>query len=192
MLIGKHVCLRTLDTVDSDAMRQLRNSPEIWSQFQSRHFINDISQSKFLENISESREHLYFVAETLPDRKVIGYFFVRNIDHRNQRGENGVFLASEFLGSGVEVFEAAYLLLNYEFFYLNLRKIHAEVLADNKKAIRFNEALGMQKEGTLIDHLYYDGHFHDLILFAMFREDFQQRPAPIMRSFASKSGGGPQ
>ena len=189
MLMGKHVCLRVLDKADADAMRHLRNTPIIWEQFQSRHFINDVSQQRFLEDISGSREHLYFVAETLSTHSVVGYFFVRNVDHRNQRGENGVFLVPESIGSGVEVFEAAYLLLNYEFSYLNLRKVHAEVLSDNKKAIRFNEALGMKQEGRRIDHVYFDGGFHDLLLFALFREDFLQHPTPIMRFCASINGG---
>jgi RimJ/RimL family protein N-acetyltransferase len=189
MLRGEHICLRTLDAADAEAMRRLRNSPEISSQFQSRHFINDVAQKNFMNALSTSHESLYFVAETISDCSVFGYFFIRNIDHRNQKGENGVFLVPRGIGAGLEAFEATFLLLQYEFQYLNLHKVYAEVLASNNRAIRFNESLGMKREGVRLSHVFFDGRFHDVVQFALFREDFELRPSPIMRSFQLKSQG---
>jgi RimJ/RimL family protein N-acetyltransferase len=56
------------------------------------------------------------------------------------------------------------------------------------RAIRFNEALGMTLEGTRRRHLFYDGKFHDLSLYAQFRDDFYNRPTRIIQMFlAAKS-----
>ena len=186
MLIGKHVRLRIVDSVDADYLRQLRNSPAVASQFQSRHFINDVAQKEFIARLAGTAENLYFIAEYAVSGERFGVYFVRHVDHRNQRGENGVFLDPEVHSDGVVALEAAFLLLQYEFSYLNLQKICAVVLASNTKAIRFNEALGMKPEGLQKKHVYFDGAFHDLILFSLFREDFEQTPTPIIRSFRTK------
>jgi RimJ/RimL family protein N-acetyltransferase len=183
MLVGKHVRLRTVDLADAEYIRNLRNRPEIVSQFQHRHFINDEQQSAFMQSLLNSKEHLYFIAESLPKLTPFGVYFVRHIDHRNQRGENGVFLDPDRHETGVEAIEAAFLLLKYEFEYLNLEKIVAEVLAQNTRALRFNEALGMIREGVRRKHVFFDGEHHDLVLFALFRDDFFQHPTPLIRSF---------
>jgi RimJ/RimL family protein N-acetyltransferase len=189
MIIGQYAKLRVLDSGDAEYVRLLRNSPEVYIQFQSREFINDIAQETFIKSLSVSSPHRYFIAEDIQTSTRKGVYFVRNLDHRNQRGENGLFLDAREDVDGVLAFEAAYLLLKYEFDYLNLNKICAEVLASNRRAIRFNESLGMLREGLRSRHVYLDGDFQDVVQFALFREDFELRPSPFMRSFQQKFQG---
>jgi len=183
MLIGKHVRLRILDSTDLSYMRHLRNSPDVTQWFQYRLFINDAQQAVFFESLSASKDQIFFVAETLVDLKPFGIYFVRNLDYLNQRCENGVFLDSERAATGIEAFEAAFLLLEYEFSCLNLHKICAEVLADNRRAIRFNESLGMIREGIRSQHVFCGGMFRDLLLYRIFRDDFLKRPTAVISSF---------
>jgi RimJ/RimL family protein N-acetyltransferase len=183
MLVGNYARLRILDSTDADYVRRLRNSPAVVSRFQYRHFISDVQQQGFVRSLAESTSQVYFVAERLPGGEPFGVYFAREIDHRNQRADNGVFLDESMSGTGVEAFEGAFLLLDYEFRYLNLRKVCAEVLSDNPRALRFNAALGMRQEGVRRDHLFYDGRFHDLVELALFRDDFYDRPTPVMRMF---------
>ena len=75
------------------------------------------------------------------------------------------------------------LLLDYGFQYLNLRKVVGEVLAENKRAIRFDEGLGMKIEGVRREHVFYDGAFHDVLLFALFRDAFYNQPTRYVRLF---------
>lgn len=187
MLVGKNVRLRILDSTDIEYMRRLRNCPEVIRGFQYRNFISDSRQTAFYQTASAASDQMYFVAESLTELepKPFGIYFIRNLDHRNQRGENGVFLDPERTTTGVESLEAAFLLLEYEFTYLNLQKVCAEVLADNVRAIRFNEAIGMEREGVLLRHIYYHGAFRDLLQFRLFRDDFLNRPTPVIRSFLS-------
>ncbi len=183
MLVGKYVRLRILESRDAEYMRLLRNSPEISKQFQSRHFISDSQQKTFVDSLTSFGKHMYFVAETLMDTSPFGFYFVRNIDHRNRRGENGVFLDPNRTITGVEAFEAAYLLMNYEFSYLNFHKICADVLSSNTRAIRFNEGIGMSCEGVLKSHVYYENEYHDLLQYSIFCDEFKKSPTPIIHSF---------
>lgn len=189
MLTGKHVRLRILEMADAEFVRQLRNSAEVARHFQSRHFISDIAQESFIRSLAGATDRIYFIAERLADGARFGVVSATGIDHRNQRAENGIFLDSTAGASGVDAFEAAFLLLDYEFGYLNLRKVTAEVLAENARALRFNEALGMKPEGVRRGHLFADGRFQDLALLAMFRDDFYERPTPVTQSFLADREG---
>lgn len=188
MLAGTYARLRIMESTDADYVRRLRNRPEIMSQFQNRHFISDLAQTAFVHSLAGSKEHLYFIAESTADQRPFGVCFVRNIDHRNQSGENGIFLDPDRSSSGIEAFEAIYLLLSYEFGYLNLQKVMGEVLASNARAIRFNEMIGMQREGIRRRHVFVDGRFEDLIQFALFRDEFYGNPTSAMRRFLATSG----
>jgi UDP-4-amino-4,6-dideoxy-N-acetyl-beta-L-altrosamine N-acetyltransferase len=188
MLVGSFTRLRILDSGDASYLRQLRNHPQTVAQYQSRHFISDVAQDSFVRSLATSHEHLYFIAESISDQKPFGCLFIRNIDHRNQRGENGIFLDPDRGTTGVETLEAASLLLRYEFEYLNLHKILGEVIATNRVGIRFNEMLGFQQDGVRRRHVFVDGRFEDLIQFALFRDEFYGNPTSAMRRFLATSG----
>jgi UDP-4-amino-4,6-dideoxy-N-acetyl-beta-L-altrosamine N-acetyltransferase len=185
MLVGNYAVLRIMDSTDAEYVRSLRNSPTVMPQFQYRYFISDLQQRAFVEKVATSPGQMFFIAESVADAKPFGVYSFNQIDHRNQRGEVGAFLDLKRTGVGAAAVEASYLLLDYGFSALNLVKIVAEVLAENSRAIRFNEGLGFHEEARLLRHVYHDRAFHDLLLFAMFREDFYDHPTAVMGSIRS-------
>jgi RimJ/RimL family protein N-acetyltransferase len=183
MLLGKYVRLRIMDSTDAEYVRRLRNSPSIVRWFQSRHFISDSQQRVFVQSLTESTTHLYFIGETILDERPYGVYCIRNIDHRNQRAEIGWFVDDEAPITSFDKFEGAFLLLDYGFGYLNLCKVCAEVLAKNERSLRFCTGLGMQPEGVLRQHVFAEGWFQDIVRLAIFREDFYNRPTTVMQRF---------
>jgi UDP-4-amino-4,6-dideoxy-N-acetyl-beta-L-altrosamine N-acetyltransferase len=149
--------------------------------FQYRFFISDVQQRDFMQKATTSAGQMFFIAETTADGTPFGVYSFNQIDHRNQRGETGAFLDLEKPGLGAAAVEAGYLLLDYGFSTLNLAKIVAEVLPENTRAIHFNEGLGFHQEARLVQHVYYDRAFHDLMLFAIFREEFYDNPTDVVR-----------
>ena len=186
MIIGKYARLRRVELSDAEYVRQLRNSPEIVENFIYRHFVTAVQQQRWVESVSTGDADLYFVAEEAQSGKPFGVYHLKGIDHRNQHGELGFFLDEHGRGHGELAFEAACLLLDYGFGYLNLNKIFGEVLPRNKRAIRFDEGLGMQLEATRKKHVFYDGQFQDILLYAVFREDFYERPTRFVESFLAE------
>ena len=140
-----------------------------------------MQQREFVQKATTSSSQLFFIAETTADGTPFGVYSFNQIDYRNQRGEIGVFLDLERSDVGVAAVEAGYLLLDYGFGYLNLAKIVSDVLPENDRAIRFNEGLGLRLEARLSRHIFYDAAFHDLLLFAMFRQDFYDHPTDIVQ-----------
>jgi RimJ/RimL family protein N-acetyltransferase len=191
MLKGTYTRLRVLDEADAEYVRRLRNSPAVANFFQSRHFISDVQQREFVAALARTTERIFFIAERLPAHTPFGVYCLQEIDHRNQRAELGFFLDEAAQATGVEGFEAAYLLLDYAFGYLNLHKVWAEVLPENARGIRFEEGLGMQREAVRQQHLYYEGDFHDLLIYALFRSDFYDKLAPTLRPFRRDRGENP-
>jgi UDP-4-amino-4,6-dideoxy-N-acetyl-beta-L-altrosamine N-acetyltransferase len=185
MLIGNYARLRILDSTDADYVRTLRNSPSVMKNFQYRCFISDLQQRDFVQKAATSVDQMFFIAETVTDDLPFGVYSFNHIDQRNQRGEAGAFLDSSRTGLGPAAVEAGYLLLDYGFSSLNLVKIVAEVLSENQRAIRFNEGLGFHLEARLSRHVYYDREFHDLLLLAIFREDFYDKPTEIVQRIRS-------
>ena len=127
------------------------------SRFQDRWFISDEKQAKFMAHIAETKDTLLMVAENKATGQPFGVYTLQRIDHRNRRaGHRGV----SGRGAGAKrpaPLEGACLLFTYAFGYLNLHKLCGEVLADNTRALRYNEALGFTVEGTLKEHVFYDG-----------------------------------
>jgi RimJ/RimL family protein N-acetyltransferase len=173
MLEGSLVRLRVADSTDADYVRRLRNAPGVASRFQDRWFISDERQAKFMAHISETKDTLLLIAEDKATGKPFGVYTLMRIDHRNQRADTGVFLDEAQTPSGMHPLEGACLLFDYAFNYLNLRKLCAEVLADNARALRYNEALGFVVEGTLKEHVFYDGALRDLVLIGLFAPAFE-------------------
>ncbi|HEX4070002.1 MAG TPA: GNAT family protein [Planctomycetaceae bacterium] len=188
MLDGQFTRLRSVDLTDAEWMRRLRTSPVVMQAFQYRYPITDVQQEEFIRGLSANREQLYFVAEDPAGAKPFGVCCLHEIDYRNQRAECGIFWDADATGGEIAAFEAGFLLRDYAYSYLNLQKIVAEILSDNVRSIRFHEALGMMLEATRRRHLYYDGQFHDLSLYAQFRDDFYDRPTRVVQMFlAAKS-----
>jgi RimJ/RimL family protein N-acetyltransferase len=183
MLEGQFTRLRSLDLADAEWVRRLRTSPAVMRAFQYRYPITDLQQQEFVRGLSGNREQFYFVAEDPVTAKSFGVCSIHQIDYRNQRAECGIFWDAEATGGEIAAFEAGFLIRDYAYSYLNLQKMSAELLPDNVRAIRFNEALGMTLEGTRRRHLFYDGTFHDLALYAQFRDDFYNRPTRIIQMF---------
>jgi RimJ/RimL family protein N-acetyltransferase len=181
MILGTYVRLRRMDSADGEFVRALRNSPRVMRNFQQRHFITDLEQRAFVESLAASTAQMYFIAEDVDGKQPFGVYHFKGIDHRNQVAEWGLFTDEQISGGQVAAFEAALLLLEYGFGYLNLRKVVGEVLAENKRAIRFDEGLGMKLEGVRRQHVFYDGAFHDILLFALFRDDFYNDPTRQVR-----------
>lgn len=182
MLFGQYARLRIMDSTDGEYVRALRNSPEVSRWLLERcFFISDIQQREFVDRAAKAAGQMFFIAEDIQHNRPFGVYSLKDIDHRNQRAELGIFLEPKAAANGVVPFEAAVLVLDYAFNYLNLHKIVGEVLEENRRAIRLDEGLGMRVEGVRRKHAFYGGCFHDLILYALFREDFLERPTDGVR-----------
>ena len=83
--------------------------------------------------------------------------------------------AASFRGkaSGTRIITGMFLLLDYVFFGWPMRKVYLESLAFNVP--QFQSVVGslMREEGRLEQHSFLGGSYHDLLVLAIYREDWE-------------------
>jgi len=129
-------------------VRNWRNHPDVQKFMHYKEYITPEMQQSWFERISE-RGDLYFIINY--ESKDIGLANVKNIDEGKREGEGGIFIAeSGFLNSHVP-FRASLCLNDFVFGPLNFRRSYAHILDDNKRAIRYNKAIGYKPTDEIGD-----------------------------------------
>lgn len=113
-----------------------------------------------------------FAIERRSDRRMIGTigFMWINTDHRS--GEVGYSLARDCWNQGYAT-EALAAVIDFGFRTLRLHRIEAQHEIDNPASGRVMEKCGMRPEGTLRGRVFNKGHFSDVRLYAILRDDPQ-------------------
>ncbi len=119
---------------------------------------------KLTENTMENQRYMIVDEE---EKKVgqIGLYQISNIHktcslgiYIGEKGKQGKGIASK----------AYKALENYAKSYLNIRKIHLEVVGENERAIKMYERLGFYVCGKYQKERYIDGEYKDLIIMDKF------------------------
>lgn len=89
----------------------------------------------------------------------------------------GVRVAAPFRGRGYAL-DATRLLLRYGFLERRYHKCNSACVAGNEASIRLHHALGFRDEGRRRESLYFNGRYHDELLFGLTRPEFDVADAP--------------
>ena len=112
------------------------------------------------------------LAIVMKENKIhIGNIGVHNINYIKRTGTVGIIIGEENAwGKGVGK-EAIILLSRHLINNLNLNRLHASTSCENIGCIKSFEKAGYTKEGLLRQTYYYDGKYHDEVVFSLIRED---------------------
>lgn len=136
---GYGVTLRRLTEDKIEMVRNWRNDPKIQQYMEFRDYITPEMQKKWFERINNDNNY-YFVI--VVDNKEVGLTNLRDIDYVDGIAEPGIFIYDdEYLNSPLS-FKVALCLSDFGFDNLGLKTFYGHVLKGNKRAKRFNSALG--------------------------------------------------
>lgn len=119
---------------------------------------------EYVKSINESPKHVFFAVIEKKTGKYIGNAKLGPIDWINRTAVYGRMIGEKSAlrkGYGTEM---SALLLHYAFMIINLNKVTAGVLADNKGSIKSNEKNGLYIEGKLKDQIYNNGIYKDVLM----------------------------
>jgi RimJ/RimL family protein N-acetyltransferase len=120
---------------------------------------------------SRPDEILWAIAEHETD-ECVGHAGLYKIDHRAQKAEFAIVLAgAHWSGKGYGT-KVTSTVVEWAFLELNLRKISLAVLNTNQRALHIYEKLGFTREGVLRDEQIREGEYLDLVLMALFKEQW--------------------
>lgn len=135
------VTLRRLTEDKIEMIRNWRNDPKIAQYMEYKEYISPEMQKKWFDKINNDNNYYFLI---VVDNKEIGLINIRDIDYEKREGEGGIYIYDdEYLNSDIS-FRSVLLLFDFGFEKLGLEQITAHVLKSNKRAIKYNIAIGYQ------------------------------------------------
>ncbi|ATL91739.1 GNAT family N-acetyltransferase [Aeromonas sp. CU5] len=126
----------------------------------------------FIEQASEQPRTAYQLAiEYKATGEFIGTVCLRL--EANNQASMGCGMAREYQGHGL-IHEAAYALMNLGFRELGVHRIYAEIISQNRAAIRLCKALGMRQEGYFREHRFFKDQWWDTVVLAVLLSEWKQ------------------
>lgn len=123
----------------------------------------------------QGKTRVVFAIEDAADGKMAGFVYLHRIDWVSRTAYFTILIGErDRQGKGMAR-EAMHLLYRYAFGVLNLRKICLEVAEYNRRARALYEEFGFQVEGRLQKQVYLADRYFDVILMALFREDYSRK-----------------
>ncbi len=174
MLKGENVLLRPIGRSDFVLLTKWLNDPEVIETLAVDMPVTEIAFEKDLEEIGTVRTttEIWFMIETLAGGRTIGSTRFKKIDHKNRNAEFSIVIGeTEYWGRGLGT-EAVRLLVNYGFEQLNLHRVSSEVFAFNERSLKMHRKLGFREEGRQREAWFKNGRFHDWVLFAILRDEW--------------------
>lgn len=135
-------------------------------------------------SVDEAEEMVEFFADAFFDERSIRWGIARKSDNviigtcgyvwlRRFRGEVGYDLAQAYWRQGIMT-EALNAILDFGFQELKLNRIEALVMTGNVASAGLLTSLGFVEEGTLREHDFFKGQFHDMRCFSLLEREFYE------------------
>lgn len=178
--------LSPINKDDLELVLKWRNLEKIRKNMINNQIISWEAHCAWFENLQNRSDREIFLF-SIENKKVgIVSFVDINLDNRNCSW--GFYIGEETAPKGagtVMVYHA----LNYMFDNYDLHKIKAEVLEFNKASVEFHKNLKYRMTGVLKDEILRNEKYYDLVLFSLFRTDWNIEKEDIYRKALQKMKG---
>jgi len=131
-------------------------------------------QREWLEKAAGFKEDdmLRFAMENL-EGVTVGWATLHSRDPKNGTFGFGVAVYRDYRWQGYAV-DAVRILLKYGFWEQRYQKCNSVCFLTNEASIRMHQKLGFIEEGRIRRNAFFNGTYHDDVLFGMTREEFDQ------------------
>jgi [ribosomal protein S5]-alanine N-acetyltransferase len=165
--------LRDFTLADLSAYKDLRND-EKFQRFYSEKDAS-IEKSEFLFNLfiqqaNESPRSKFQLAIVSLAGELMGSCGIRLEEHGN--ASMGCELGRRWHGTGAAK-QAARAMIDFGFEELNVQRIYAETIADNKAAISLCKSLGMRIEAEHIQDQFFKGKSWNTVVLALLKNEWR-------------------
>lgn len=128
-------------------------------------------------------KHLIFEVDGMP----MGVVNFTGIDRQDGRCDWGFYLGESNAPKGTGTFMGV-LALDHAFGALGIRKVCAEVIGFNVASLGYHRKLGFKEEGRRVRHRLRADRLEDVVLFAMFAEDWPDARKQLQESHLEVRG----
>lgn len=151
---------------EKEMVRNWRNNNAIrkWCYFE--HIITVEEHYKFLKKLEADNHNFYWLVRNNND--YIGVVCLNRVDFKNRNAYLGIYSNPLIEGVGNSLIDC---LKRIAFDIAHLHALKLEVIENNKKAISFFEKSGFKKEGILIDFIYKEGKYKNVIVMGLINKN---------------------
>ncbi|TBL67775.1 UDP-4-amino-4,6-dideoxy-N-acetyl-beta-L-altrosamine N-acetyltransferase [Paenibacillus thalictri] len=178
------ISLRPISKNDLEMVLNWRNTERVRDCMFNNEIIKMADHLRWFENNKENNkcENLIFFYNQEPT----GVVNFTNIDTINKKCSWGFYIGKQDSKSGLGTIMGI-LSLDY-IFKKDIRKVSAEILDFNIASKRVHEKLRFIQEGTLINHIFRNGSYVDVILMCHFKERWLKMKDELNENFLKEPG----
>jgi len=164
-----------------EQLLEWRNSETIRSKMITDHLITMEEHRNWFKQKEKQATPLHFVFEY--KGKPVGYIGYTDRDPASGICSSGLYIGDHEGLPPTSGFAIEFLMLEYAFERLDVRKLWAGVFSFNRKVIQLHELFGFQHEGLLKAHVLKNGQYEDFTLMAIFSGDWAEKRSRFYRYF---------
>ncbi len=166
-LVGKKVYLRPQTPDDALSIQHWFNLSEPQSMASMALVVRTPAEAAELAKKAEpSTDRQRFAIVRTEDNVLVGRVTYFNLNSLNRSAELGVLIDPDERKKGYAG-EALKLIIRYLFKYRGLNKVYAETADHNNSTKKLLESLNFKRDGTLRQHYFYNGQFHDKLVYSL-------------------------
>lgn len=128
--------------------------------------------------IALSAKSKSFMVVRCDNAEIVGVVWFPKEDEAARNFEIEILIDSNFSGNDFGA-TALKIALNWKFNFCNFYKAKIKVMAEDKRILNALDRFGFYREGgptaTFKNEVYFDGEYHDIAGYAMFKRDFNSR-----------------
>lgn len=176
ILKGRKVILRPLSLKDAPRFCQWLKDGEVTKFLALYYDDGPLTLKEERQWISEQRrknDKVTFAIDSV-DGQHIGSCGLTKINPVSKHAEFGIMIGNKKYWSQGCGAEATKILIEYGFKKLKLHRIYLSVLAYNIRGYKAYKKVGFKDEGRKRDHVYRDGHYHDMVLMSILKNEFEK------------------
>jgi RimJ/RimL family protein N-acetyltransferase len=176
VLEGVLVNLRAPEPGDAEHVHRWRNDRAVTYTLGRRYMMPLPYVESWVEGFAGSAggfENAHFTIET-KDGRVIGDIGLFGASTENREAYAGIMIGEKdcwSLGYGSDALRT---LLRFAFGEMNLNRVALHVFDFNPRAIASYRKCGFVEEGRMRQAMYRDGRYHDIVMMAVLREEFER------------------
>ena len=172
MIEGKTINLRALELEDLKQLRDWRNSPHMRQYTREYRLLNMENQIQWFKSLTNDRSNIMFSITTKkPQEALIGVCGLTHIDWKNRNAEISIYLGEKKWQRKGYASDALQALIRYGLFELGLHRLYAIIFQYNKESIKFFEKNGFEFEGLHKEARYWNGKYHDELIYGYLRRE---------------------
>ncbi|MBT9312424.1 spermidine N1-acetyltransferase [Leptothoe kymatousa] len=166
----QQIKLRALEKTDLEFIHALNNNRNIMAYwFEEPYESFDELADLYQKHIHDNTERRFIAEDS--NETAIGLVELLEIDYIHRTSEFAIIISPAYQGKGFAR-PLISLALDYAFSILNLNKVYLLVAVENEKAIHLYNESGFTEEGRLIQEVFTNGKYRDVIRMYILQSKF--------------------